>query len=236
MFVSASCLNSSLANTPSDTSHKIHQARQLIQQFMLNENVPGVAVSVAKNQRLIWSEGFGFSNLQDGVPVRVSKTKFRIGSISKPLTAFAMGILVEEKRLDLDASIYAYVPTFPKKRYDFSVRQTAGHTAGIRHYRGREFLLNNKMSIVEGLDIFKQDPLKFEPGSDYSYNSYGWNLLSVVVQNASRTEFNQFMQNKVFLPLNMQATEVDVPERIILDRSKESYWIAASFTAKLRLV
>ena len=73
---------------------------------------------------------------------------------------------------------------FQKKKYDFSIRQVAGHIAGIRHYNGNEFISNKKMSIVEGLDIFKASPLKFQPGTKFSYSTYGWNLLSVVIQNA----------------------------------------------------
>jgi CubicO group peptidase (beta-lactamase class C family) len=121
--------------------------------------------------------------------------------------------------LDLDESIYSYVPDFPRKEYDFTVRQVGGHIAGIRHYNGSEFILNKKMSIVEGLDIFKTSPLKFKPGTDYSYSTYGWNLLSVVVQNASKTAFNKYMNDNVFTPLNMANTTLDLSDQDMPNRT-----------------
>lgn len=74
------------------------------------------------------------------------------------------------------------------------------------------------MTIVEGLDIFKDSPLKFKPGSDYSYSTYGWNLLSVVVQNVANTEFNKYMKETIFDPLKMSSTslglsDMDMPNR-----------------------
>lgn len=131
-----------------------------------------------------------------------------------------MGVLSDKSKLDFDASIYKYIPNFPKKNYDFTVRQVAGHIAGIRHYKKNEFQSNKKMSIVEGLDIFKDDPLLFEPGAQYKYSTYGWNILSVVVQNAANEEFNKFMRKQVFSPLKMKATEVGISDKHMPNRTK----------------
>ena len=77
-------------------------------------------------------------------------------------------------------------PDFPEKKYPITVRQVAGHTAGIRHYKGNEFLSDKYYATVrEGLTIFENDPLLFEPDTDYSYSSYGWNLVSAIVEGAS---------------------------------------------------
>ncbi len=109
-----------------------------------------------------------------------------------------MAQLVDDEKLEFNASLYDYVPNFPKKKYDFTIKQIAGHTAGIRHYKGIEFLMNKKMSIVDGLDIFKNDPLLFEPGTNFKYSTYGWNLLSVVVQNASGKDYIEYMKRSRF--------------------------------------
>jgi CubicO group peptidase (beta-lactamase class C family) len=66
-------------------------------------------------------------------------TRFRVGSVSKSLTAAALGLLVEEGKLDLDAPVQRYVPAFPRKRWPVTTRQAAGHLAGIRHYLPGEF-------------------------------------------------------------------------------------------------
>lgn len=199
-------------------SEKIEKAQEIANQFLSDKKIPGMSISASVNGKLIWSEGFGYANIDTKQKVLPSVTQFRIASISKSLTAAALAKLVDDDKLDFDESIYTYIPNFPKKTYDFTVRQVGGHIAGIRHYNGNEFILNKKMSIVEGLDIFKDSPLKFKPGSDYSYSTYGWNLLSVVVQNASGIEFNTYMKETIFDPLKMGNTtlglsDADMPNR-----------------------
>ena len=76
-------------------------------------------------------------------------TRFRIGSVSKPLTAAALGLLVERGELDLDAPVQEYVPDFPTKRWPITTRQVAGHVAGIRHYQGLEFRITRHYRSVE---------------------------------------------------------------------------------------
>ncbi len=195
--------------TDTATQQKINAAKEVAEKFLKSEQIPGMAISVSQKGKMIWSEGFGFSDVDAKKVVNASSTQFRVASISKTLTALAMAKLVDDNKLDFDASyIHVYVPDFPKKKYDFTVRQVGGHIAGIRHYNGNEFLLNKKMSIVEGLDVFKNDSLLFEPGTNYQYSTYGWNLLSVVVQNAAGEDYNEYMKRVVFSPLQMKNTSL----------------------------
>lgn len=199
---------------------KIVEAQEIANQFLNDKLIPGMSISISQNGELIWSEGFGYSNIETKKKVNPSVTQFRIASISKSLTAAALAKLFDDGKLDFDESIYTYIPDFPKKKYDFTIRQVGGHIAGIRHYNGNEFILNKKMSIVEGLDIFKDSPLKFKPGSDYSYSTYGWNLLSVVVQNASGVEFNKYMREAIFNPLKMNDTELGLSDVYMPNRTQ----------------
>lgn len=199
-------------------TEQIDQANTIASEFLTKESIPGMAISVSHKGDLIWSKGFGYSNIETKKEVDPAKTQFRIASISKSICATGLAKLFDDGKLDFDASIYTYVPDFPKKEHDFTVRQVGGHIAGVRHYNGNEFIMNKKMDIVEGLDIFKDSPLKFKPGSDYSYSTYGWNLLSVVVQNASGVDYNEYMQKNFFDPLKMHNTavglsDVDMPNR-----------------------
>jgi len=89
--------------------------------------------------------------------------------------------MVNDGLIDLDASFYEYVPYFPQKKHDFTIRQLAGHTAGIRGYRGKEYRLNKAYSIKDSLRIFKDDGLLFKPGTNYHYNSYDWVLISLAM-------------------------------------------------------
>lgn len=188
------------------------------------QNVPGLQLAVWHRGDVVLSKGFGFADLEQQVPVDPN-TKLRIGSVSKTLTSAAIGQLVEQNRLDLDVPIQQYVDYFPEKEHTITTRQVAGHIAGIRHYRGNEFLLDRRFdSVEESLEIFAEDTLMFEPGTDYSYSSYGWNLISAVVEEASNENFLTYMEREVFNPLDMDETVADYTDSLIYNRT--SYYEA----------
>lgn len=179
-------------------------AEALAENFLATNHIPGMSISVSKNGNLIWSEGFGYAHINPKRKVRPNKTVFRIASISKAITGYVLGILMDEKTIDIDKSIYYYLPKYPKKEYDFTTRQLAGNIAGIRHYKNNsEYALNKNMSISEGLSLFKNDPLLFEPGTEFYYSSLGFVLLSEIMQKAANKSFNTLVSNFVFEPLKM---------------------------------
>ena len=217
--VQAQGLSVAATQAATDYAAAIEQARAMVRELVAEQNIPGFSIAVGLHGQVLWSEGFGFANLEHRVPV-TTLTKFRIGSVSKPVTATAVGILMQEGRLDLDAPVQRYVPSFPEKPYPITVRQVAGHIAGIRHYRGDEnFSARRYESVLEGLEIFEDDPLLFEPGTQYSYSSYGWNLLSAVVEGASGEPFLHFMNDRVFEPLEMRHTVAGHTDSIIAHRT-----------------
>jgi serine beta-lactamase-like protein LACTB, mitochondrial len=182
--------------------------------------IPGLAIAVALNGEIVWSEAFGYADLEGKVRATPA-TQFRIGSVSKPITAAAVARLVEEGKLDLDAPVQRYVPSFPNKGRPITTRQLAGHLAGIRHYRGDEFLLNRRFSSVsEALEIFKDDSLLHAPGTRYSYSSYGWNLISAVVEGAAGEAFLAHVHRRVFAPLRLTSTAPDKNDSLIPGRTR----------------
>jgi serine beta-lactamase-like protein LACTB, mitochondrial len=148
------------------------RADVLLQSLLDEKKIPGLAITVLKKGELLFQKGYGFSDLENKIKVNPKKTIFRIASISKNIAATALAHMVKDGLIDLDNSLYDYVPYFPKKRYDFTIRQLASHTAGIRGYRGTEYALNKRYSIKESLEIFKNDELVFEPGTNFHYNSF----------------------------------------------------------------
>jgi len=186
----------------------------------LAKGVPGLALAVAVDGRLVYSEGFGCADLESRVPVWPT-TKFRIGSISKPLTAVGLMELVQAGQVDLDAPVQKYVPSFPDKGAVITVRMVAGHLGGIRHYKEGEFLIQKHYDTVsEGLKIFENDPLVSPPGTKFNYSSYGYNLLSAVVESASSENFLAYMQGHVFAPLGLVHTVADQNREIVEQRSR----------------
>ena len=200
---------------PQSYSKAIAEASRRITEQMQVQKLPGVAVAVSIRDEIVWSEGLGLADLENGVPVDPERSLFRIGSISKTLTAASLAVLYEQKLIDLDAEVQTYCSDFPYKDHPITVRQVGGHLAGIRHYRGVEFLSAKRYpDIRTSLRIFQDDSLLFVPGTKYSYSSYGWNLLSYVVEAVAKTEFLKYMKNAVFQPLLMAHSQADFPEEI----------------------
>lgn len=187
------------------------QADQILQKLVDDKRVPGLAITVLRNKEVYFEKGYGFADLEQQSPIDPQTTIFRIASVSKPIAAAALAIMVEEGLLDLDTSIYEYVPYFPKKEYDFTLRQLAGHTAGIRGYRGGEYGLNKPMGIKESLALFQDDDLLFEPGTGFQYTSFDWVLISLAIQEVSGMPFADYVQEKVLQPIGLENTFPEIP-------------------------
>ena len=206
-------------------SEQIQKADTIVTEFFSEHLLPGMSISVYKDDSMIWSKGYGFADLDNEIEVDPSETLFRIGSVSKTITASGLGLLIQEGILNADDEIQKWVPDFPQKKYPLTVKQVSGHIAGIRHYKGDEFMSTKKYETVkEGLVFFKDDPLLFEPGTKYQYSSYGWNLISAVIEGASGEAFLPYMETQVFEPLGMNNTVPDWADKDIENRTKFYIW------------
>ena len=215
------------------------EADTLLQNLVKCNKVPGLAITVLKEGKTIFQKGYGFADLEQKTSVNPQKTIFRVASVSKPIAATALAIMVEEGIIDLDASFYRYVPYYPKKRWDFTIRQLASHTAGIRAYRGKEYGLNLPYGIKESLVVFQDDELLFEPGQGYLYTSFDWVLISLAMQEASGIPYEKYVQEKVLHPLYMKNTfapthpNLDKGSHALSDIEKPKN-LASFFTKSLR--
>jgi CubicO group peptidase (beta-lactamase class C family) len=193
----------------------------ILERIIEDNQIPGLAAAISISDSIVWSKGFGYANLEQQVLVEPTKTKFRIGSISKSFTSITIGNLLDQGKICLDVPIQNYVPDFPLKKYPITIRQLGGHLAGIRNYNGNEFYNTYKYKdIHEGLNIFKDDSLLLKPNTKFHYSNYGWNLISVAIENVSKKEFTLFMDSVVFNPLGMHTTVSDVNKKIISNRTR----------------
>lgn len=201
-------------------THAIKKAQLLVKAHKSQTQIPGCQVAVMVKGKLVWSESFGFSDLENNIKVR-SNTKFRVASVSKPITAMALGTLIDRAKIDIDKNIRFYLPEFPKKEHPITTRHLAASTAGIRHYNSGDAPFNTKnyTTVLEALKPFKEDKLEFEPNSQYLYSSFGWVLLSAVMEKASGISFFELMQN-TWDGLGMKNTTFDFPDRNIEQKSK----------------
>lgn len=173
--------------------------------------VPGLSIAVSYKGEQYFEAGYGYADIYKKRLVAPGDTLFRAASASKPIAATALLMMVEQGEISLDRSFYEYVPYFPKKKFDFTVRQLAAHTAGIRSYRGKEFALNRPMTIAESIAFFKDDPLLFKPGTSYHYNSLDWVLVSLAMEEISGIPFEDYVRLHVLNPLGMEKTMAEIP-------------------------
>jgi CubicO group peptidase (beta-lactamase class C family) len=197
----------------------VEQARRLVRAGLVEQNLPGLSVSVGVGNDLVWTEGFGWADLEKRVPVAPT-LRFRIGTASTVLTSAAVGLLLEKGRLHLEDEIQTYVPQFPRKQWPVTLRQLMAHVAGVKTDSGDEGPLFSQRCErpAQALQFFADAPLVFEPGSRYRDSSYGWILVSAAVEAAAAEAFPAFMQEHIFEPLGMGDTRMDSTTEPIPDR------------------
>lgn len=208
------------------SSRKRAQIESSVLKFMAASSAPGLSVAVVQDREFVWCQGFGMADAEKSVRV-TSKTLFRLASVSKPLTATAAMELWERGKLDLDAPVQKYCPSFPQKQWPITTRELLGHLGGIRHYRSESQddpeIGNTKHfddPIAAGLRFFADDPLVAQPGTHFHYSTQGFTLVGCAIEGASGEKYVAFMHDHVFRPAGMMRTLEDNLHSEISDRTK----------------
>lgn len=194
---------------------KRSQIETVVSRFMATTHVPGIGIAIVENGYLEWVTGFGFADLENGVPA-TEHTLFRLASISKSLTATGAMELWERGQLDLDAPVQKYCPTFPQTSAPITTKLAMGHLAGIRHYKSDSQddpevgnIKHFDDPIQGGLAFFKNDPLLSEPGKEFHYSTHGYTVVGCVMEGASHEHYVGFMSKNVFSVAGMKHTQTD---------------------------
>ncbi|MET0623273.1 MAG: serine hydrolase [Pyrinomonadaceae bacterium] len=173
-------------------------------------DMPGGAVGVVKDGRLVYKRGFGMANLDYDVPNSPS-TRFNLASVSKPFTAFSIALLAQQGKLSLDDDIRKYVPEIPKYDETVTIRHLIHHTSGIREYealvRFGGLDTDNVYSPKAILNMLaRQKSLSFKPGAKYQYSNSGYFLMGIIVERVSGKSLRAFAEENIFKPLGMKNT------------------------------
>src|SRR6056297_2053877 len=194
---------------------KADAVRALVAERMSVEG-PGLALRVSVGDELLIDEGYGLADLAHAVPV-TPQTKFRIGSITKNITAAAILKLQEEGKLSVSDSLSSVLPEFPNGDR-ITMEQLLNHTSGIPSYTNSpEFLATVQLAVSaeELIARFKDLPLEFDPGSKFAYNNSGYFLLGQIVAKLSGKSFETYLEEAFFAPLKMSDTGVHRANEII---------------------
>jgi serine beta-lactamase-like protein LACTB, mitochondrial len=165
------------------------------------------------------------ADLENSVPA-TSRTLYRLGSVSKPLTATAAMHLWERGKIDLDAPVQKYCPAFPRKEWPITTRELLGHLGGIRHYKSESQddpeIGNTKHfdSVADGIKFFANDPLIAQPGTKFHYSTMGYTVVGCAMEGASGEKFVDYLRENVFVPAAMNDTQADNLIAIIPHRTR----------------
>lgn len=218
----AAALTLSVPAAAQDSSRD-HQLLDYMEQIRNDNDLPGVSVAVAVDGEIVFSGGVGYAELDNRTPA-TGRTVHNVGSVSKVLAVVGLMQLVETGRVDLDATIQTYLPYYPEKEWPITLRHILTHTSGTRHYNGVEFgphgllRFRHYEDFEEATELWRDDPLVFEPGTAWMYSSHAMNLQHGIVEAAAGMSFEEYLKRHVFEPAGMMATQFDVPARVIQNR------------------
>ena len=183
-------------------------------------SVPGLAFAVTENDRIMKEGAYGLANIETGSPVERDSV-FEIASVTKPITATAVMMLVQEGRIALEDSIGKYVAETPQAWHEITIRELLSHTSGLREYglvqcNGSELL---DISTKQQFDDLVKSPLLFQPGTGAQYSDSGYFLLGMVIEKVTGQKYRDFLQARIFGPVGMSHTSIldqsaIVPKRI----------------------
>jgi CubicO group peptidase (beta-lactamase class C family) len=192
---------------------------EFIQKEMEKKQIPGLAFSVVRYGDVLMTRTYGLANLETGTPVTTSSV-FELASLTKPFTATAVMLLVQDGRVSLEDPITKYIDGSPDDWKAVRVRHLLTHTAGFGEQSivERQGLPVMDVSTKQQFDLIRQTPRLFPAGQKAAYSDPGYFLLGMIIEKASGLPYAQFMEERIFKPLGMTGTSVLDQSRIIKNR------------------
>lgn len=175
-------------------------------------------LTVAREGQVIFARAYGNADREKQLAAGAD-TRFRIGSLTKQLTATAILQLVERGKLRLDASIRAYLPYYPRAGDGITIHHLLTHTSGIPDYEVDEALNKDRARAHTRAEVFasfQNLPLDFKPGERFSYSSSGYLVLGAIIEKVSGATYEGYLRENVLLPAGMlRTTTVDAPDSAV---------------------
>lgn len=203
-----------------------------IRSIMAERHIPGSAVAVVENGKVVRIKGYGVATLEFNVPV-TTETVFEIGSVSKQMTAAGIMLLVQDGKVVLDEKILRYLPNTPEAWSGVTVRHLLTHTSGVKSYSSLDgFSLSERMTVNDFIKKLSPHPLEFTPGEKNIYSNSGFNLLAYIIETQSGKKYMDFMRERIFIPLGMTKTGDRDPQFVIPLRANGYEWRQDRYTGR----
>ncbi|HEY7545166.1 MAG TPA: serine hydrolase domain-containing protein, partial [Blastocatellia bacterium] len=212
----------SFCQTNEKTTAQIAQADKIdsyISQKMESYRIPGAVIAAVDKGKVVLKKAYGKANLETDTPVKINSV-FELASLTKPFTATAIMLLVEAGKVELDNSIGTYIDNAPDSWKNITVRHLLTHTAGFPGEVPVQWEGSPLMNVTarQQFDFIARAPLLFPPGERSLYSDPGYILLGMIIEKASGQSYREFVQKRIFEPLQMTDSSVLDQWRIIKNR------------------
>ncbi|WP_299600990.1 serine hydrolase [uncultured Aquimarina sp.] len=188
---------------------------------MYSAEEPGISILAAKDGKVIYRKAFGKANLELDVPLEPENV-FEIGSITKQFTAVAILMLEEQGKLKIEDEITKYIPDYPTKGKKITIHHLLNHTSGIKSYTGMANfmeLTRQDMTPTELIDVFKNEPMDFNPGEEFRYNNSGYILLGHIIEVITKDTYENFIEKNIFDKVGMKDSYYGKMSQVIKNRA-----------------
>ena len=188
---------------PAETQQKIDKVAT---NALAKTGVPSASVAVVKDGQIAYLHAYGNARLDPEASAK-PEMRYSIGSVSKQFTAAAILLLQEHGTLSLDDKVGKFIPSLTHAN-EVTIRQLLSHTSGYQDYWPQDYVMPMMLQPVTTekiLDIWGHKPLDFEPGTKWQYSNTNYVIAGVIVEKVSGEPLLQFLQQKIFAPLNMKS-------------------------------
>jgi CubicO group peptidase (beta-lactamase class C family) len=214
---------------------------------MEREDIPGLAIGVYSRGQILLTQGYGLANVELNVAAK-PETIFQSGSVGKQFVSAAIMMLVEEGKIGLDDSIVKYFPNAPKSWEAIRVKNLLSHTSGLAEYASDErigpkgpFYLRLDFTEDELVEKVESLPIEFRPGDEWDYRNTNYLLLGVMIHKVTGSFYADYLQQRIFTPLEMTSTRLISEADIIPNRSsgyklhgdklRNQSWVSPTFNS-----
>ncbi|MEX2349390.1 MAG: serine hydrolase [Flavobacteriaceae bacterium] len=214
------CIAVTFLNTTTASSQSLEKQIDAIFEEAYPPGKPGSTVLIAKDDKVLYRKAFGMANLELNVPMKPENV-LELASITKQFTAVAILMLVEQGKLSLDDPLSKYIADYPKGN-TVTIHHLLNHTSGIKSYTNMPGFITQArvdMSPTELIDVFKNEPMDFEPGEAYAYNNSAYILLGYIIEEVSGMPYEDFIQKNIFDKLGMKHSTYGSRSKLIPNRA-----------------